>query len=447
MKRSRNFSLLISLLLFNCLSAAEQSRLPNIVFLLADDLGGADLHCYGHPYSRTPNIDSLARDGTRFIQSYSTDMTCCPARTGLMTSKFPATYATYPEGGGFGDRITITELLKKKGYTTGHFGKWHIGPVDKPGTYGIDSVLISNGGGREDELGRDAKIYDDAIHFIEQNKDGPFYVNVWGHISHSKVDPHDSLVTKWIDLKVNEQDFPPPMIAKFSAVHKGGGNVDDGMRRYLADVESLDMSVGKLLKRLDELGLRDNTIIVFSSDQGCDMGKVEQGGLRFNMMGSNGPMRGGKHTDYEGGVRVPWIVRWPGHVSVGRTDEKSVISGVDWLPTLAAITGIKINSQDFDGEDASAAWLGTETHVRTKPLFWKTNALAGVVKIREGKWKMNSPQKKSDELELYDIEADPLESKNLAAQYPDVVKMLKAKIDTWIATLPKNYINTGDKQD
>lgn len=125
---------------------------PNIVFLLADALGDGDLHCYGHPYSRTPNIDTLTRDGTRFAQFYATGTTCCPARTGLMTSKFPATSPTYPANGGFVDRVTITELLKKAGYATGHFGKWHLGPERKPGTYGIDVIggEPEEGGGRRE---------------------------------------------------------------------------------------------------------------------------------------------------------------------------------------------------------------------------------------------------------------------------------------------------------
>src|SRR5262249_42442848 len=152
---------------------------------------------YGHPYAQTPNLDKLAADGTRFMQFYSTGVTCCPARTGLMTGKFPATYAKYPAVGGFGDRVTITELLKKQGYATGHFGKWHIGPETKAGTYGIDTIGADND---EDESGvkrkrvrtegcRDAHIYDDAIRFIEQHKDEPFYVNVWDHIPHHPVNP------------------------------------------------------------------------------------------------------------------------------------------------------------------------------------------------------------------------------------------------------------------
>jgi N-acetylgalactosamine-6-sulfatase len=427
---------------------------PSIVFLLADDLGGGDLHCYGHPYSRTPNIDSLARDGTRFLQAYATGATCCPARTGLMTSKFPATYPTYPANGGFADRVTITELLKKQGYATGHFGKWHIGPDQKPGTYGMDSIITGEAiqGGKKskiaDDRGRDAHLYDDAIHFIEQHKDGPFYVNVWGHISHNPVNPIDSLVLRWNGLHVTDSDFADQMHAKFNDVRKAGGDVDDGMRRYLADVESLDDSVGRLLKRLDELGLRENTIVVFSSDQGADMTKAALGGLRFNQMGFNGAVRGGKHTHWEGGVRVPWLVRWPGHVPAGRTDERSVVSGVDWLPTLCAITGVTINPNDFDGEDTSAAWLGQAAHVRAKPLFWKTSSPGSESFIREGPWKLRNPTRKNNgEVELYDISADPAESKNLAAQNPEIVSRLSTKLIGWGATLPKEYLKTTDRYD
>ncbi|MFT3920911.1 MAG: sulfatase-like hydrolase/transferase [Myxococcales bacterium] len=121
-------------------AASGKEARPNVVFILADDFGYADLHCYGHPYARTLNLDRLASEGTRFRQFYSTGVTCCPARTGLMTSKFPATYPTYPAVGGFAERVTITQLLKQAGYRTGHFGKWHIGPELSNGTYGIDSI-------------------------------------------------------------------------------------------------------------------------------------------------------------------------------------------------------------------------------------------------------------------------------------------------------------------
>ncbi len=443
---------LLSSLLPLAAAPATTSK-PNIVFLLADDLGGSDLHCYGHPYSRTPNIDSLARDGTRFMQYYATGATCCPTRTGLMTSWFPARYATYPANGGFADRVTITELLKKNGYATGHFGKWHIGPEQKSGIYGIDSIGSGEAeGGKKkkvaDERGRDAHLYDEAIQFIEKNKSGPFYINVWGHIPHNPVNPTEGLVKRWADLKVSDGDFPEQMHGKFSDVRNAKGDVDDGMRRYLADIESLDDSVGMILKRLDQLGLRENTIVIFNTDQGADMTKAGQGGLRFNQMGFNGSVRGGKHTHWEGGVRCPWIVRWPGHVPAGRTDEQSVISGVDFLPTLCAITGVKINTNDFDGEDASTAWLGKAPHVRTKPLLWKTSAPGSDAQIREGQWKLRLPTRKKDgEVELHDILADPAEAVNLADKHPDIVKKLSSKLQAWIASLPKEYEKTKDKDD
>ena len=447
-------TLVVALSALLCSHVVAATAKPNIVFLLADDLGGGDLHCYGHPYSRTPSIDRLASEGTRFKQFYATGCTCCPSRTGFMTAKFPATYPTYPANGGFANHVTVTELLKQQGYRTGHFGKWHIGPVQQPGTYGIDSIGAAEdeAGGKKkkggDDRGRDAHIYDEAIRFIEKNKDGPFYVNVWGHVSHNPVNPTDALVKRWSNLKVKDQDFPAPMRAKLNDARKAGGDVDDGMRRYLADVESLDDSVGRLLKRLDELGLRDNTLVAFSSDQGADMGKVSAGGLRFNQLGYNGPHRGGKHTNYEGGVRIPFIVRWPGHVPVGRVDESSVISAADWLPTLCALTGTKINAADFDGEDASAAWLGKSAHVRARPLLWKTSATGSTAAIRDAQWKLFYPVRKNGgDLELYDLLADPAETKNVAAQHADIVKKLSTKVAAWVATLPKEYLKTGDKQD
>ncbi len=270
MRTLLGFVALLVLLPIQSLAAAESK--PNIVFLLADDLGYGDLKCYGHPYARTPNLDKLASEGTRFTQFNVTGVTCCPSRTGFMTSKFPATFREYPANAGFGKRITITELLKKQGYATGHFGKWHIGDKQTPGTYGIDAINVDDGEDkarqRQDPRGRDANIYDAAIKFIEKNKTGPFYVNVWGHVTHFPVNPPQGLVDRFKDLTVKETDFSPYMQAKFDWVRKNGGDVSERMRRYLADVSSLDDSVGRLLKKLDDLGLRENTIVVFSSDQG-----------------------------------------------------------------------------------------------------------------------------------------------------------------------------------
>ncbi|MCK6487119.1 MAG: sulfatase-like hydrolase/transferase [Planctomycetes bacterium] len=445
--------LLGALLAAGCaLPAAE--RPPNVVLLLADDLGGADLRCYGHPYARTPNIDALARDGTRFTQCYATGATCCPARTGLMTARFPATYQVYPANGGFAGQPTVTDHLKGAGYATGHFGKWHIGPERRPGTYGIDAIGAGGDADdgkrrhRDDGRGRDAPIIDAAIGFIEQHRDQPFYVNVWGHIAHNPVDPPPALVRRWDGLALADGDFPLPMRGKLAAVRAAGGDAEAGMRHYLAEVEALDDGVGRLLRRLDELGLRESTIVVFSSDQGADMGKAAKGGLRTNQMGSNGPYRGGKHTHWEGGVRVPWIVCWPGHVPAGRCDDRSVLSGADWLPTICTLAGVRVEPAGIDGEDASAAWLGRGEHIRTRPLFWKTSSPGSEALVRDGRWKLRLPTRRRDgEVELYDLDQDPGESVNLAGRHPETVERLSTALSAWVRSLPASYDKTGDTED
>lgn len=148
----------------------------------------------------------------------------------------------------------------------------------------------------------------------------------------------------------------------------------------------------------------------------------------------------------EGGIRVPWIVRWPGHVPAKRVDEKSVISGADYLPTLCALTGVTIDSTKFEGEDTSAAWLGKKKHIRTKPLLWKTSALGSDAGIREAQWKLITPTRKNGtNLALYDIINDPTEKQDLASKHSDVVQTLSKKIKDWTSTLPKEYIKTDDK--
>ncbi len=480
------------------LFAETPARQPNIIFLFADDMGWGDLHCYGHPYAKTPNLDQLAKDGTRFQQCYATGVTCCPSRTGFMTSKFPATFAKYPANGGFGDRMTVTELLKKQGYVTGHFGKWHIGPETKAGTYGIDVIGTEEGEpGNKRRIAtsgrcRSAPIYDAAIQFIEKHQDRPFYINVWDHIPHHPVNPSPPLVEAFGPLQVDESQFSRPMQEKFALCRKQGGDVSVHMRNWLAEIRAMDEEIGRLLTRLDELGLRQNTLVVFSSDQGpasirdpdeekqersmsprkearqakkADSPSAEPELLRLNAMGYAGPFRGGKHAQYEGGIRIPFLVRWPGHVPAGRVDADSVISGADWLPTLCGIVGqveaksrasgnnslgnspaaTSDNSQGFDGEDVSKALFGG-THRRTKPLLWKTSSTQSMATIREGEWKLHYPNSRRGEMQLYNVLTDPGEEHNLVNERADIVKQLAAKVESWQATLPKEY-DKGEDRD
>ncbi|WP_430450643.1 sulfatase family protein [Rhodopirellula europaea] len=422
---------------------ATAQRPPNIVFLFADDLGYGDLGCYGHPYARTPVIDQLAKEGTRFTQFYVTGVTCNPSRTGLMTGLFPARFPKYAADFGFGDRVTITELLKKRGYKTGHFGKWHIGPVDSDGTYGIDEVQTI-GKSRDKSAGRDDDLYSAAIDFIRDKQDAPFYVNVWGHATHFPVNTAQGLVAEFNDISVDRRDFSPTMQHKFDECLKIGGDLDESMRQYLGDIYQLDLNVGRVVKALDELGLRENTIVVFSSDHGpAPVVTGKKGTRQFsnNMLGYAGEFRGGKHEQYEGGTRVPFIIRWPGKVQAGRVDTTSVCSLIDWLPTLCSLAGVDELPNPIDGEDISDIWFGTDRE-RSKPLFWKTSSTGSTPAMRDGKWKLHLPRKQRGEPELYDLSIDPSESNNIAAQHPDVVKSLSKKIKTWAASLPIDYAKT-----
>ncbi len=479
MSMGRSHAVLMATLMMCCLTSFAAATRPNVVFILADDLGYGDLGCYGHPYAKTPNLDRLAGDGTRFMQFYATGVTCCPARTGLMTGKFPATFARYPASFGFGDRVTVTELLKASGYATGHFGKWHIGPIATAGTYGIDAVGAgdhSQGGKRRLATGcRDTPIYDQAIRFVEDNRDRPFYVNVWDHIPHHPVNPSQALLDAFGPLDVDEARLSASVREKFTNCRARGGDAGGHLRAWLAEIQAMDAEVGRLLRRIDALGLRDRTIIVFSSDQGpaplappepmasdgkkpqklarserkeartTDSGDAED--LRLNAMGCVGPLRGGKHTQLEGGVRVPFIVRWPGRVPAGRVDDRSVISGADWLPTLCALAGVTIDAADFDGEDVSAAWLGEAPHARAKPLFWKTSSPNSDPSMRSEAWKFHAASRRRGEAALYDLGTDPGEASNLAAQQPEVFARLTAKLKDWTATLPKAYDHGDAKED
>lgn len=425
---------------FRLAEADDANQLPNIVLMFADDLGYGDLGCYGHPYAKTPVLDQLAKEGTRFTQFYVTGVTCNPSRTGLMTGLFPARFPKYAADYGFGDRVTITELLKKRGYKTGHFGKWHMGPDDSNGTYGIHNIKVI-GKSRTESAGRDDDLYAAAIDFIRKNKNSPFYINIWGHATHFPVNPADNLAAQFQDVKVHRKDFAPTMQHKFDECEKIGGNIDDSLQKYLGDVYQIDLNVGRVLKTIDELGLRENTIVVFSSDHGpAPVILANKGARKFsnNMLGYAGEYRGGKHTQYEGGVRVPFIIRWPGHVKAGRVDNKNVCSFIDWLPTLCAISGIQSLPKQFDGEDISDIWLGAERK-RKKPLFWKPSSTGSAPAIRDGKWKMHLGRKRDQGVELYDLSVDLSESENVAAQHPDVVKELQKKLRVWVAELPEEY--------
>jgi N-acetylgalactosamine-6-sulfatase len=218
-------------------------------------------------------------------------------------------------------------------------------------------------------------------------------------------------------------------------------DLDASMRQYLGDVRQIDLNVERVLKTLDDLGLRDNTIVVFSSDHGPAPVVLGKKGVRKysnNMLGYAGEFRGGKHTLYEGGTRVPFIVRWPGHVKADRVDTANVCSFIDWMPTLCAITGVEQLPKQLDGEDISDIWFGANRK-RSKPLFWKASATGSSPVMREGNWKLHLNRKRDQEIELYDLAVDPSESNNVAGEHPDVVTSLRKQLNAWVAELPQQY--------
>ena len=229
-------------------------------------------------------------------------------------------------------------------------------------------------------------------------------------------------------------------LADIAEYKKAGEDIDLGMRKHVADMSQLDDQVARLLKAIDDLGLADDTIVVFTSDNGP------------HGYGSAGIFRGAKHHLYDCGVHLPMLVRWPGHVKAGRVDDKSVLAGVDWLPTLVRLGGGKIEPNDAKylvGEDVSDVWLGKE-RPRTTDLFWKVNGPAKPTALRRGDWKFYVPgtkKSKGSVVELYDLVKDPAETTNLASRHPDLVRELTVVVERWKATLPKKYLGAEKDKD
>ena len=412
-------------------SVASQSR-PNIVFIFQDDLGFGDLACYGHPYAQTPNLDRLAAAGTMFRNFHVSGVTCNPSRTGFMTSRHPATFPNYMASFGFQGVTTITDVLKQNGYATAHVGKWHIGPksTEKNGTYSIDHVQVL-GGRKDDPQGKDSKIYAAAIKYLKHhhsiyNGTKPLYMNVWGHAAHMDVKPHANLVRNFNNVRVNEGSF----IGKFmrSKFARRGDKTDGMMRKYLAEVWAMDTLIGNLLHTIDELGMSDNTIVVFSADQGPSSGA----------MGYSGGLRGEKLMQWEGGTRVPLIIRWPGHVPADHVNCHSAISALDYMPSLLSLLSIPFDPTEFEGENLADVLLGNDRS-RINPIFHKvsSNNPETMRAMLYGRWKMHWNTRRNPE--LYDITANPDENINVFNQHPYVGAAMQATLAEWDATLPSQY--------
>ena len=431
--------------------AAAPVREPNFIFILADDLGWGDLSCYGNKQIKTPNLDRLASQGTLFTQFYVNGSVCSPSRCAFMTSQYPARhrihghYATHESNAkrGMSDWLdpsvpNVASLLKSAGYATAHYGKWHLGHGEGaplPTEYGFEDARTygSNGPGWNEPVetffAKSTGLFvDEALRFIRTNRNRRFYLNLWTLAPHAPLNPTERQMAPYNWLSWGN-----------GAIRKSAATV------YYAIVGDLDAQIGRLIKELDNLGLAANTLVMFSSDNGPEDIHLTEAG--HSGVGSAGPFRGRKRSLYEGGVRMPFIVRWPGKVSAGIVDQTSVVAGVDWLPTVCTLAGIPIPAaHKLDGEDVSDILLG-KPRPRTTPLMWEWRSRifgepfhrSPILAIREGDWKllMNPDHSR---IELYDIPRDPTELRNLVETHSDVGQQLAKKLLDWQATLPKGPI-------
>lgn len=439
---------------------------PNVIFVLADDLGWGDLGYVGHPYARTPNLDRLAAGGTTVANFYVNSTVCSPSRVAFMTGQYPARQGFHHITSTLEvnrrrkvpdwldpDVPTVADVFKQAGYTTAHFGKWHLGKYGRsptPDAYGFDAAVVSSGPGEtlkapitdgaNDQSRMTEVTFDHGLEFIRRQSGNPFYLNLWTPLPHAPLQMSEKLREPYRALTPDPAAFASWM----GDYIKTARSPAEQMRMYLAAVAELDRNIGRLLDELQRLGIARNTVIVFSSDNGPEdyyIGNSANAGL-----GSPGPFRGRKRSLYEGGVRVPFIVHWPGTVPAGRTDRETILSGVDFLPTFAALAGIplgeRVQAAAIDGEDLSAALRGLPV-ARRRPVFfeWFFEVVGNraymppPLAVRDAQWKFYTDYD-GDTLELYDINQDPGETRNVAGHHPAVVARLKTAALAWVQSLP-----------
>lgn len=442
----------LTVLMIVVASGVSAERQPNIVFILADDFGYGDLGVTGHPYIKSPNIDQFARDGIRMQQYYTAGAWCAPSRAGLMGGVYPARDFNVNNRILNVEKPSLTKVLKEAGYATAHFGKWHIGMAKgapPPSEYGIDESLTTQSTGptwpkeaRKDPHYREKTTLhyvDLAIDFITRNKENPFFVNLWVYPTHSYINPTEEQLAVYKDLKVDIDDFENPLQREFLEFVAEYGDVQDAMRAYCADVTALDTELGRVFQCLEKLGIEENTIVIFSSDNGpgplCSnwdsiAKRYTEKPTLLNNVGSAGPYRDRKISLYDGGIHAPFFVRWPAKIKAGSVNETTLFGGVDLLPTLGKLAGAEI-PDGLDGQDLSTVWLG-EIVTRPKPLFW--NDKPGWSAMRDGKWKAHLQK---NELRLYDVTQDLSESKDVAAKYPEVADRFRKQLKQWESSLPK----------
>jgi len=415
---------------------------PNIIFILADDLGWAELGCYGNKFNETPNLDKLASEGMRFTDAYAAAPVCSPYRAALMTGQYPArvgiTDYLRPNDAKHlsTDYVTIAEMLGRAGYATGIIGKWHLTGYANhgakeigPDLHGFDEVIVSEnrgiGGGsyfHPYHFNREIKkrlpdreyLVDrcnlEAVEFIERHKDGPFFLYLSHYAVHTRLSGKDELVAKY-------------------EKKRGAGKGNRARRNnphLAAQLESIDEGVGMIMDKLEELGLAKNTVLIFTGDNGGE-----------DNVTSNAPLRAGKSTLYEGGIREPLLVSLPGVVKPGSVCSTPT-SNIDFYPTFIQLAGCRANqSQHIDGISILPLLKNPKAEPGRDTLYWhypleKPHFLGGrsTGAIRQGNFKLIEFFD-TGQVELYNLAEDISEEHNLAAELPDQVTELQKRLAKW----------------
>ena len=457
----RNLLLLFGLILLirckNNPTKIENSSPPNIILIMADDLGYGDIGVYGQSLFPTPNIDRLAKGGIRFLQHYSGSTVCAPSRSALMTGQHSG--HTFIRGNlekGFtldnegqyplaSEELTIAEVLKEANYRTGAFGKWGLGYPGSEGDpnfqgfdqfYGYNCQRVAhnyypthlwNNQKKEKLRGNDGAttetyapelIHQKALSFLEENKESPFFMFYPSVIPHAELVAPMEYMARYRGLFLPEKKF----IRK-----KGGYNVgrynpqEECHAAFAAMINVLDDQVGEIIDKIHELGIAENTLILFTSDNGPHL----EGGADPDYFNSNGPLRGYKRDLYEGGIRVPMIAYWPSKIQPGSTtDHPSAFW--DFFPTVTEIAGLKKNWADIDGISFLPTLTGKEQKAHPY-LYWEFLKKGGRQAVRMDQWKavrLNMSNNPDAPIELYRLTDDIGEENNIAEQYPEMIKIM-----------------------
>lgn len=433
-------------------SVLDKSK-PNIIYILADDLGYSDLSCYGQEKFTTPNIDRLAKEGMLFTQHYAGATVCAPSRSALMTglntghTPIRGNKGIEPEGEYPipNTTFTIAELLKEKGYATGTFGKWGLGYPGSEGDplnqgfdtfYGYNSqalahnyypehlwdnknkvILIENEGIKNGQYAPDL-IHQKALLFIEKNKNQPFFLYYASPLPHAELIVPQNILDKFIGKFNPEKAY----IAKDNLKRLKKGEYASQAychAAFVAMITLLDNQVGEIVSKIKALGLENNTLIIFTSDNGPH----KEGGADPDYFNSNGSLHGYKRDLYEGGIRVPMIAKWKGKIKEG-TKTNHVSAFWDVMPTLAELEDAKINTA-IDGISFLPTLLKNGVQKKHKYLYWEFHELEGRQAIRQGNWKLIKYNVlKNGKYQLYNLKNDISETHDLAFKKPKKVAEL-----------------------